>query len=272
MSEILYGKVRPMSTDNKNIESLISAGTDIAGAAVGGALGFIADGVGTAAGASVVGVGVTRVLGDVARRFLSGRETTRVGATAAIAITSIKERLEKGEKLRDDGFFTTKGKKQSSADEIFEGVLLVAKNTHEEKKTQYLGHLFENVSFDATCLPNEANYLIHVAESLTYAQFILLHLFSENGNPQCLRTTDYGAGAQIHYATISLLHSVHELCDLNLVIMQKSQEPHHTIVMGINIICPADLKLAVGGHRLHTLLGLSAISKQDLDELSQWLR
>lgn len=261
-----------MTEDNKKIESLISAGADIAGAAVGSALGFIAGGPATAAGAGVVGVGVTRVLRDVAVRFLSGRETKRVGATAAVAISSIKERLDHGEKLRDDEFFDAKGGQRSSADEIFEGTLLAARNTHEEKKAQYLGNLFANVAFDATCLPNEANYQIHVAESLTYAQFVLLQLFSEGDNSKNLRTTAYGAGAQVHYATISLLHSIHELCDRNLVVMQKAQEANHTIVLGINLICPADLKLTVGGRRLHTLLGLSAIPQQEIDDIAQGLR
>lgn len=260
-----------MSEDNKKAEFLISAGTDIAGAAVGGALGFIAGGAAAAAGAGVVGVGVTRVLRDVASRFLSGRETTRVGATAAVAISSINERLKTGEKLRNDRFFDPKGTQRSSTEEIFEGTLLAAKNTHEEKKIPYLGRLFANISFDATCLVHEANYQIHVAESLTYSQFVLLQLFSGKGSSHDLRATAYGAGTQVHYATISLLHSIHELCDLNLVVMQNPQEAHNTIVMGINNISPAHLKLGVGGQRLHDLLGLAAMPTEDLEELSRWL-
>lgn len=167
-----------MRDDDKKVKSLISAGTDIAGAAVGGALGFIASGPATAVGAGVVGIGVTRVLRDVASRFLSEREFTRVGASAAIAVSLINERLGRGEEIRGDGFFDPKGQPRSSAEEIFEGALLASKNTHEEKKAQYLGRLFANVVFDATCLVNEANYHIHVAEALTYSQFVLLRLFA----------------------------------------------------------------------------------------------
>lgn len=261
-----------MDNDNKKIENLVSAGADIAGAAVGGALGFIAGGPVGAAGAGAMGVGVTRVLRDVATRILSIRETTRVGATAAIAISSIKERLEHGEQLRNDDFFEPNNGKPSSADEVFEGTLLAARSSHEEKKAQYLGHLFANVAFDANCLPSEANYQLHVAESLTYAQFVLLQLFSQSGNWQNLRTTAYGAGAQVHYATISLLQSIHELCDLNLVVMQKPQETNHTIVLGINLICPSELKLAAGGLRLHSLLGLSAMPEEEVESIAQWLR
>lgn len=261
-----------MSEDDKKVEKLVLAGADIAGAAVGGALGFIAGGAGGAAGAGVVGVGVTRVLRDVATRFLSDRETTRVGATAAIAISSIKKRLEHGEQLRNDDFFNSKAGKRSSADEIFEGTLLAARNSHEEKKAQYLGNLFANVAFDGTYIPSEANFHLHVAESLTYTQFVLLQLFSNGGNWQKLRTSAYGAGAQVHYATISLLHSIHELCDRNLAVMQKPQETNSTIVIGINLICPSDLKLAVGGIRFHSMLGLSTMPESEMESVAQWLR
>lgn len=261
-----------MGFDDKNIENLVSAGADIAGAAVGGALGFIAGGPIGAASAGAMGVGVTRVLRDIATRILSTREATRVGATAAIAISSIKERLEHGEQLRNDAFFESNNGTRSSADEVFEGTLLAARNSHEEKKAQYLGRLFANVAFDASCLPSEANYQLHVAESLTYAQFVLLQLFSKSDNWQKLRTTAYGAGAQVQYATISLLHSIHELCDLNLAIMLKPQEANHTIVMGINQICPSELNLAVGGLRLHSLLGLSTMPEEEVEGIAQWLR
>ncbi|MCC6579709.1 MAG: hypothetical protein IT440_04655 [Phycisphaeraceae bacterium] len=262
-----------MGENNNKMESLISAGSDIAGAAVGGALGFIAGGPAVAAGAGVVGVGVTRVLRDVATRFLSSRETARVGATASIAISSIQERLKNGEKLRSDNFFETRCRQPSSAEEIFEGTLLAAKNTHEEKKALYLGYLFSNVAFDITCTKAEANHLIHVADSLTYTQFILLHLFSASSSAQNLRGTAYGADAQVCYATISTLQSIHELCNLNLLIMQGPNESHHTIVMGgINIICPQHLKLAISGNRLHKLLGLSAIPQEEMEVITRSLR
>jgi hypothetical protein len=261
-----------MTNHDEKVESLISAGADIAGAAVGGALGFIAAGPVGAASAGVVGVGITRVLRDVTSRFLSGRETARIGATAATAISAIQERLNDGQKVRDDGFFDPDEQKQSPAEDVFEGVLLASKRTNEAKKAKYLGQLFANVAFDVTCLTNEANYHIHVAESLTYAQFVLLHLFSQRDNRFRLRSSSYGAGAQVHYATISLLHAIHELCDLNLVVMQKPSEPHHTIVLGINIISPADLRLAVGGQRLHDLLGLQSMSAEDINDVARWLQ
>ena len=260
-----------MSNSTRLITSLISAGSDISGAAVGGALGFLAGGPAGAAGAGAVGVVFSRVLQDVVTRILSCRETERVGATAAVAISSIKERLEHGDKLRDDDFFDTKGSQRSSADELFEGILLTAKNTHEEKKTKHLGYIFSNIAFDKTCLPNEANYLIHVSESLTYAQFILLKIFSDTAS-HGLRTTNYSAGEQVHYQTLSLLHSIRELSDRSLIIMQGLTPSNSFLILDINTICPDQLRLSIGGKRLNTLLELSKIPPVDIDDVKQWLR
>jgi hypothetical protein len=261
-----------MSNDDK-ARSIIQAGSEIAGAAVGGALGFISGGPVAAAGAGAVGVAVTRVLGDVASRYLSKRETIRVGGTAAIAANIISECLNQGQSLRSDGFFESSNtNERSPADEIFEGTLLVAKNSYEEKKVLHLGTLFANIAFDQYCSPEEANFQIKVAESLTYAQFILLRLFALKDNPFNLRQQDYKPSSQTTYATVNLLHEIHELCSLNLAIMQRPNEPNHTIVMGINIICPSQMQLAVGGKRLHDLLGLLVIQNEDLESVAKCLR
>jgi hypothetical protein len=260
-------------SNNDKVKSIIQAGSEIAGAAVGGALGFIAGGPAPAAGAAVVGVTLTRVLGDVSSRFLSRRETTRVGGVAAIAASIIDERLRRGDELRSDGFFEASNtNERSPADEIFEGTLLAAKNSHEEKKLLHLGVLFANVAFSQDCPPEEANFHIKMAESLTYSQFVLLRLFAFKDNPFNLRQQDYRACTQTTYATISLLHSIQELCALNLAIMQRPSEPNHTIVIGINIISPSHMQLAVGGERLHNLLGLQVVEDKDLESIAKWLK
>lgn len=260
-----------MSQNNSKINKLISAGSEVAGAAVGGALGFIAGGSMLAAGASVVGVGVSKVLNDVASRYLSNNETTRIGATAAFSIDQIKVRLNKGEIIRQDDFFEA-NEKRSSAEEIFEGTLLAAKNTHEDRKAKYLGQFFANVTFDKTCLRDEANYQLQVAESLSYAQFVLLRLFSLTNNPYRLKESEYGGSAKVEYATIALLNTTKRLCDLGLVLMKIHGDENHLFIMEINNICPSNLQLSVSGQRLHTLFRLSAISDEEIENVAKWLR
>lgn len=121
-----------MPDSKEKIESLISTGSKIAGAVTGEAVAFLVGGPG---GAAIGGV-LTKILSDIADRILSKREKMRVGATAAFALEKIKSYLDAGLRLRDDGFFQGKEGNRADAEEIFEGVLLKAKNEHEEKKSQ----------------------------------------------------------------------------------------------------------------------------------------
>ena len=184
-----------MAEQNDTANQLITTGAEIAGAAVGGALGFLAGGPIPAAGAEVIGVviakGATRLLTDYANRRLSRREQIRVGAAAAFALAAIRERLENGEKPREDGFFSEETKGRSSAEEIFEGVLQKSKNEHQEKKIKLLGNFFANVAFSPDVSVSEANHLLRIAESLTYRQMCLLAMLlampemPERVNPCC---------------------------------------------------------------------------------------
>lgn len=258
-------------TKEEKSKSLIKAGGELVGSAVGAALGFVAGGPLGAAGAGAAGVVIAKGTAELADRMLSTREAVRIGAAAAIAAMEIKARLDSGDRIRNDDFFDSDGKR-SSADEVLEGVLLASKSCYEEKKAEHLGKLFSNIAFDASCTREEANMHISTAESLTYSQFVLLQLVSGKGSDLKLRSQPYGSRAQIARGTIGLLHEIHDLCNRQLVIMAKPGDDQHTIVMGINNICPAWLHLAVGGERIHELLSLTDIGDSDLENIAKWLR
>lgn len=117
------------------------------------------------------------VLDDLANRFLSPREEQRVAGVAALAIDGIRERLLWRTK-RDDDFFDGDADTPSPAEELLEGVLLNAKQEHEQLKLPYLANFYINLVFDSSVKRSEANYLLSLAESLTFCQFCLLGLAS----------------------------------------------------------------------------------------------
>ena len=86
--------------ENDKAKEIIKAGAEIAGKAVGGALGFLAAGPLGAAGAGAAGGAVSVViakgaillLGDIAHRHISHREVERIGATAAMALDAIQKK------------------------------------------------------------------------------------------------------------------------------------------------------------------------------------
>ena len=159
--------------------SLIEGGGDMAGAAVGGALGLIGGPAGIAAGA-VGGVLVTRTVkrigNELSERFLSPRQRLRTGAAFAVAADDIHARLEAGDEPRDDGFFVSRDDHRSSAEELLEGTLLQAADSYEERKVTYLGHFYSSVIFDESVSAGEANFLLRIAESITYRQLVFLSI------------------------------------------------------------------------------------------------
>src|SRR4051794_15930672 len=88
-------------TDRPNeansVRALISGGAEIAGGAVGSALGFLAAGpLGAAllgAGGAAVAMTFRHIGQEASERLLGPREKVRVGAVLAIAAAEISERL-----------------------------------------------------------------------------------------------------------------------------------------------------------------------------------
>jgi hypothetical protein len=123
---------------NKQIRDLISIGSELAGGAVGGALGFLA---GEPVGAAMLGVGgvvaaktLTRLGNEVSERLLGPREKVRIGGVLAIAAAEIDQRINNGERIREDGFFEQKNQGRSDAEEVAESILLKANVSPKKQK------------------------------------------------------------------------------------------------------------------------------------------
>lgn len=71
----------------RTLRALITGGAEIAGGAIGGALGFLAAGPAGAAalgaGGSVAGLALSHVGEDIADRFLGPREKVRIGGVGS---------------------------------------------------------------------------------------------------------------------------------------------------------------------------------------------
>lgn len=109
---------------------------------------------------------------DLLNRFLSKREIERVKTVREMSLEKIEEKLKSGNQIRNDGFFDN-GEK-SNASEVFEGILLVAKSTYEEKKLEMLSNMFSNIAFDESISSAIANQLVKLADDLTYRQLLII--------------------------------------------------------------------------------------------------
>jgi hypothetical protein len=167
------------------VRGLIESGSEMAGAAVGGALGLIGGPPGVAAGA-VGGVLATRAFkrvgAELRGRLLGPRQEVRVGAAFAFAADDIRERLEQGEHERQDGWFEPDSHGRPAAEELLEGVLLNAANAYEERKVPYLGWLYSSLAFEQGIGREYANYLIRLSDRLTYRQLAAVALLASEAD------------------------------------------------------------------------------------------
>ena len=259
-----------MAENEDKVKQLIETGTEIAGAAVGGALGFLAGGPLVAAGVGALGVVIAKstekLIIEVANRHLSHREEIRVGATAAFALSTIRDRLEEGDKPRNDGFFTTETGEPSSAEEIFEGILLKSKNEHEEKKIRLLGNFFANLAFLPEISAAEANYLLKIAEGLTYRQMCLLMLFyiKPDMDVSPFRKLDYSDSEQsINPELITLLQEIMDMYNHGLLVRREDNGSGSMALLGWSDIAPDLMMLTLIGGHLAILLGTGDKNKDD---------
>lgn len=171
----------PLKTEKA--KDLVSHGAEIAGTAVGGALGFFAAGPLGAAAGSVGGLLLTKgeVAAEFALRDLTHREKLRVGAGLAFAYAKISRYLQENRTPRSDDFFSPDIEGRSASDEILEGVLFKCRNEHEEKKVRLLGNIYANTAFMPEVSPAGANWLLQKAEELTYRQMCIISLIKQKG-------------------------------------------------------------------------------------------
>ncbi len=169
-----------MQRRRRGISELIGGGAEIAGGAVGGALGFFAGGPVAAAALGAAGTAAAEILKnigqEVSERLLGPREKVRVGAVLAFAADEINERIAGGEQVRTDGFFDDKPSGRSDAEEVAESVLLRSQREPEEKKIPYMGHLLSGIAFDPQISAHMAHQIVKAAEQLTYRQLCVLKL------------------------------------------------------------------------------------------------
>lgn len=135
--------------------------------------------VGAQAGDPVTGAMVGETLAqlgdDFVQRVLSPRQEQRVATVLDLASERITEGIADGNWIRDDGFFDAP---HLDATEVFEGVLLAARDENEAKKLPYLANLLADISFDENVTVDMANLVIREAESMSWLQLCLLAIVS----------------------------------------------------------------------------------------------
>ncbi|MDH4583183.1 hypothetical protein E8F20_15110 [Pseudomonas sp. BN415] len=258
-----------MTTDHR---ALLKKGSGAASAAAGAWLGTMVAGpgpgtaAGAAAGAAVAEVSKA-VLDDIANRYLSPREQVRIANTAAEAIEKIAARLL-WDSRRDDGFFDVEPGWPCPAEEVFEGVLLAAKQEHEQLKLQYLSNFYANLVFDASVKAPEANHLLTLAESLTYRQLCLLSLVDQK-TEYPVRDQLWPESGTIPAESLDVAQQSFYLYQRQLLLSFSKEYGRAGFVMDVARVLPTEAILSGTGKRLVSLMELWQIDKAELSVLAR---
>lgn len=250
------------------IRRLIDSGVEIAGGAIGGALGFLAGGP---AGAAALGAGgaaaamALRHIGqEASERLLSPREQVRVGGVLALTAAEVGERIAQGASIRNDGFFDQPSGRPDG-EEVAESILLKSQREPEEKKLPYMAHLLASIAFEPAVSAHMAHQLSKSAEQLTYRQLCILRLAVAK-DAHDLRVSDYrGYGA----FTSDLYQILYECLDLwHRAFISFGGE----VLFGPTDVAPAKMTIQALGVDLYNLMKLSEIPESDLVPIAQQLK
>jgi hypothetical protein len=256
---------------------IIEAGSEIVGVASGTALGLYVGGPDGAIAGAAAGAVLTRALGEFAERVLGPREKVRVGAVLISADAMYRERIAAGHQLRDDGWFYERPRGRSAAAEMLEGTLLQAQREHEERKVEYYGYLLANLSFQSNVDEYLANWLLQLADELTWSQLVLLAMIG--------RKDEFSLPAIMVYDNDPMPWSqwgLHEqLADLGYgrrdligkprkIPKVEPGKPQFTITPPINRFLP-EMQLVNTGPLIYSLMQLNRTPADDIELLISYL-
>lgn len=258
------------SSHTSGVEELIDLGSNMTGSVAGTIVGLLVAGPPGAIVGAVLGPGITtaiKKIGDeISTRILGPREKVRIGATIVYAVQKIDENKKNGKKIRDDDFFRSNDDDRSSAEEITEGILLNAQREYQEKKLRFHGNLLANIAFHPEITKEEANYMIRLAERLSYRQLCIISLFGHSEKYHLRDKSWRGSREDISSEKAALLQEIFELYSQGLL------NGGGEALLGVGDIIPNKMKIQGITADLHNLMELWSISSKDIEDLSKLLQ
>ncbi len=249
--------------DREKLKDYLSKGTEITGAAVGGAIGLIDGPAGAILGGALVSA-ITIGVKEFISRQLSNRQEVRISASTAYLLIGIKNRIDNGESVRTDIFLPQDGER-SSVQELFEGVLIKCKEEYQEKKIQYITKIFEKTIFDQTISLDTANQILSIAEKYTYRKICIISFFNRKNefDTFLLMQEPYSSYNNASY-TLQLEILKQDIFELtNDGILDKNNVATFTK----EDIIPFEYKLTTIGETIFVMMDLHLIARSEIEPI-----
>jgi len=262
----VYAKA--INMNQEKIKDYLSKGSEIAGGAVGAAIGLVGGPIGAIMGGAL---GNAFVIGikEIINRQLSNRQEMRVAASTAYILTDVQAKLDQGYQVRSDSFFDNNNGR-SSAEELFEGIILKCKDQYQEKKIVYISKIFEQAAFNTGFSSETANQILNSAESFTYRKLCIISFFarkSEFDESLLMREPYCWYENAIFPIPLELLkQDIYELVNLGII------DQANIMLGSSHDIIPNRFSISPLGQVYYTAMGLSLLPIEDLKPIFQELQ
>ena len=116
-------------------------------------------------------------ISEVYESIYTFRESRKILTVLQYSLKTIYENLNGNNNIRKDAFLINTEDGKSLSEEITEGILISARNEHEERKLKYYGYLLGNIMFKEDLDIDECNRLIIISRNLSYSKIKLINMY-----------------------------------------------------------------------------------------------
>lgn len=251
---------------DESSKEILRLGNIIIGATVGNTLSILTDDPVAQVSGSAVGAILPEVLNDFSERVLSRREKIKVGAVTQFAVEKILINLNAGKIINLEFTNSIKEEHRTSAEELYEGILIKAKNEAQEKKIKHIGAIYGNCIFVEDITSEDVNHLLSAVGGLTYRKLSIIALYGRKKEifPEKNIMVDpysWYPNVSFHLSTQAILQDLFELGNQGIVDLKSLLATNHLHLW------PAKFELSQLGQKYFELMSLDEIPIQDLNPI-----
>lgn len=207
------------------------------------------------------------IIEEINENIYSVKENKKILSTLYFSLNAVKENLEKNMVIQENYLKAINDENKLLIEELFEGIIISAKNEHEDNKLKYYGYLLGNIIFKENLDRDEFNRLIKISRDLSYCQIKLINMYviSQMIQVPILKREDYTKTGVGSYKLLGILQDT-------LDMIQKSiLNGSGNLVLDVVQINPSKIKVQGMGTLLYNLMSLNKMPYDEMEDLLDML-
>lgn len=207
------------------------------------------------------------IIEEINENIYSVKENKKILSTLYFSLNAVKENLEKNMVIQENYLKAINDENKLLIEELFEGIIISAKNEHEDNKLKYYGYLLGNIIFKENLDRDEFNRLIKISSDLSYCQIKLINMYviSQMIQVPILKREDYTKTGVGSYKLLGILQDT-------LDMIQKSiLNGSGNLVLDVVQINPSKIKVQGMGTLLYNLMSLNKMPYDEMEDLLDML-